>query len=197
MPSHVKRLGRRGGLVRGLAMTAHGVLIVVCQSGYTCFHHGMTTQQQRLVRRIIPDLKGSGLLLLATVWAVLGLSVIVDGEPIVSGAWHQNAPRVLRVAWWAIPAVIAAVAAYRPCLRGWSVAALVIGPGLRSLSYFTSWVLAEIPGDPEGNPRGWVASALYALMVGFVLFVAAIDKAPPTMHDLADVLTDKTTEDHA
>ena len=26
-----------GGLVRGLAMTAHGVLIVVCQSGYTCF----------------------------------------------------------------------------------------------------------------------------------------------------------------
>ena len=37
MPSHVKRLGRRVGLVRGLAMTAHGVLIVVCQSGYTCF----------------------------------------------------------------------------------------------------------------------------------------------------------------
>ena len=26
-----------GGLVRGLAMTAHGVLIVVCQSGYTCY----------------------------------------------------------------------------------------------------------------------------------------------------------------
>lgn len=139
-----------------------------------------------LKTRRTPDRKGHGLLLMAAVWALIGLGI--PGTPtVIDSAWHQAIPDAVSVTAWLATAAVAALSAWSHKLRPIAVFALILMPGLRLASYVTSWVAYLLPGQSPGYERGWLLAAQQAVMIAFVFYVAS-DSKDTTVDDLNHVL---------
>lgn len=151
----------------------------------------MTGPLHRTALAMRPDRKGHGLLLMAAVWALIGLGI--PGTPtVIDSAWHQQIPDLLAAGMWLATAAFAAVAAWWVRGRPLAIGALILMPGIRLASYVTSWVAYLAPGAAPGYDRGWLLAAQQVLMIAFVFFVAS-ESRDTTVDDLAHVL--KSTGD--
>lgn len=142
-------------------------------------------------RRIKLDRKGRGLLLASACWALVGQKVLLGTEIPLDSTFHQGLPQWVRLVIWFGAAALAFGAAFSNRLRRIAVAALVVGPAMRVLSYLIAWVISIIPGPPPGVASGWYNASVFAIMLGFVFFIAS-DKPDSTAADLVHALTENT-----
>lgn len=127
-------------------------------------------------------LRGIAMLQLATLYVLIGYSVLSDAAPTPSGAFHVLIPPTLGVALWWGSAAIAAVTAWT--IRDHiGIAALTFMPFVRALSFAGSWLVTvlppplveALPGDPvEGSSSSWVGMAYSLIILGFVVTTAFI-----------------------
>lgn len=111
-------------------------------------------------------MRGYTLLLCAFIWGLVGYAVWIGAAGGGPGTFHDLLSQPVRLGIWWIPALLALALA---CSARWdwlALAALVIGPVLRCLSYFTSWML-YLDGQP-GLRTGWYAAAIYVVLIGIV-----------------------------
>jgi hypothetical protein len=88
---------------------------------------------------------------------------------------------------WIVSALVAVIAAWVKSMRPWAMAALVLMPGIRCVSYLTAWIISMVPGGAPGYDRGWVAALGQVIMVAFVFYIAT-DSKDTTVDDLTRVL---------
>lgn len=145
----------------------------------------------RLALAARPDRKGHGLLLMAAVWALIGLGI--PGTPtLIDSAWHQRIPELLAAGMWVATAGFAVGAAWWVRARPLAIGLLILMPGIRMASYVTSWAAFLVDGGSPGYSRGWLLAAQQVLMIAFVFYVASDQGRDTTVDDLAHVL--KSTE---
>lgn len=122
--------------------------------------------------------RGYTLLLCAFIWSLVGYGVWVGAGTGGPGTFHDLLPESVRLAIWWAPALLALLLV---CSARWdwiALAALVVGPVLRCLSYLLSWVL-YLDGDP-GLRSGWYPAAIYLALIGIV-GIAAVSHRQPYM----------------
>ena len=141
----------------------------------------MPTVLHRAARRLTGSLgvHGFGLVLIAAIWALLAVARLTDPVEAVNGDpfIHRHIPVVAAATLWltaGMGCLGAAVDRNGPRRDGLALAFAVIPPAIWTASTTYAWVVSLIPGGSAGAPRGWVAGALYACLVGLVWLVAAI-----------------------
>ena len=139
----------------------------------------MPTRIHRAARALTKRLgtHGLGLLLIAMLWGLIGVSIFSEPASVYPGLLHLLIPTPIRATMWLLPAslcFVAALDAKGPRRDGLALVAAVVPVMIRLVSYLWAWMVEIIPGVPDGNPRGWVSASVYACMVGFVALVAAI-----------------------
>ena len=139
----------------------------------------MPTRLHRAARRLTRHLgaHGSGLLLIAAIWLLIGLRLVLDPVALPPSTWHGMIPDPIRLAlWWsaALLCIGAAVDRDGPRRDGFALSVAVVPPMIALTSYLWAWVVSLVPGEPIGYPHGWYAASLYAALVGIVWLVAAI-----------------------
>jgi hypothetical protein len=145
----------------------------------------MPTRLHRAARHLTHHLgvHGSGLLLIAAIWLLVGLRLLVDPIPPPPSTWHGMIPDPVRMTlWWsaALLCIGAAVDRSGPRRDGFALTVAVVPPMIALTSYLWAWLVSLFPGEPHGYPGGWYAAALYAALVGLVWLVAAIpDESEP------------------
>lgn len=128
--------------------------------------------------------KSQGLILLGLIWIAFGWSVHTGvSASNVSGAWHTYWPAEPRAAMWYATGAYAMYAAVRRRHKNLALAFLVVMPAIRMSSFLTAWVVALVPGLPEGQPQGWYSAAFYLVMILLVWYVAT-SPAPPVDRNL-------------
>lgn len=121
---------------------------------------------------IKPDRKGAGILLLATVWALVGIAVGAGLSGSNVNVPHTHIPLAIRTSLWLGSAALGLVAVWAKSLRGIALAALVFPVTVRIVSYLWALLAAVIPGGPPGYTGAWYPITLHLAMVGFVVYVA-------------------------
>lgn len=151
----------------------------------------MPTVLHRTARRLTRKLgvHGSGLVLIAVVWGLVGVGALTP-QPITTAGdphlLHRLIPPVIDATMWltaAMGCLAAALDRNGPRRDGLALAFAVVPPVIRLGSYLWSWLISIFPGDPAGSPRGWFTAAFYTCMVALVWLVAAIPedtRKPPT-----------------
>ena len=141
----------------------------------------MPTILHRAARRMTGRLgvHGFGLILIAVIWSILGVAQLTGPAKPSPGLhlFHQHIPVVYAATLWLVAGLGclgAAIDRDGPRRDGLALAFSVLPPAVWSFSHIWAWIVSIIPGEPGGSPRGWVAGALYACMVGLVWLAAAI-----------------------
>lgn len=123
--------------------------------------------------------KSQGLLLLGLIWIMFGWSVHSGvSASNVSGAWDTFWPAEPRAAVWYATGAYAIYAAITRRHKNLALALLIVMPAIRMSSFLTAWVVALVPGLPEGQPNGWYFAFFYLIMILLVWYVAT-SPAPP------------------
>ena len=115
------------------------------------------------------------------VWLLVGIGLLgvagVSGDPRPD-LLHTQLPRALRVLLWAVPGLLALVAAQFTRLVPIILGALVLGPIIRTFSYAWSWFLWLL--DPgAGQESGWYHLLFYIVAIGYVVVLAKFPPDPP------------------
>lgn len=141
----------------------------------------MPTVLHRTARRLTRKLgvHGSGLVLIAAIWTLVAIAALTLDLPVRDGAMllHRHIPVVIDATMWltaALGCLAAALDRNGPRRDGLALAFAVVPPVIRFGSYLWSWIVALIPGEPDGTPTGWYSAAIYSCMVAMVWLVAAI-----------------------
>lgn len=148
----------------------------------------MPTVLHRTARRLTRKLgvHGSGLVLIAVIWALVGVGALTPAPVTEAGdphLLHRLIPPVIDATMWltaAMGCLAAALDRNGPRRDGLALAFAVVPPVIRLGSYLWAWLISIVPGDPVGSPRGWFVAAFYACMVALVWLVAAIPEDPRT-----------------
>lgn len=147
----------------------------------------MPTVFHRTARKLTRKLgvHGSGLVLIGAVWTLMAVGALTLELPTNPEAvlLHRQIPVYIDATIWLTAAMGCFAAAFDrngPRRDGLALAFAVIPPVIRFASYLWSWVVALVPGEPDGTPTGWFSALLYLCMVGVVCLVAAIpDESTP------------------
>lgn len=115
------------------------------------------------------------LIVCSAVWALIGLGVCLDASRgYHPDLFHTHLPLWLRTGGWWVTAAVGIYGAFSRKHVPLVVGALMLMPLQRVLSYGWSWIVALIPGMPEGILHGWYSAGYYVLMCAFVLMVANV-----------------------
>ena len=121
---------------------------------------------------------------LALLWLLMAVIVATTGHDIDPGdaiLYEIVLPVPVRVAMWAIPAIVALTASYRRSWQdaGWMV--LAVMPAERAISHAWSLGHGLIPGEPPGTTWAGAASLLlWAGITHLVLILAGWDEDTAT-----------------
>lgn len=151
------------------------------------------TVAKRVMNKMGLDRKGTAFLLMGLTWITLGLGVLNERHV---GLWHEWLPDQIRTFAWVFAGVLSIVGAWKYHCRPWAAFFLVIGPGIRMVSYFSAWVIYLLPDGDAGNSWGWLNALTYLLMIAFVFYVASDDAHVETMNEISAALrVDPKTEE--
>mgnify|MGYP007053952611 CR=1 FL=1 len=114
------------------------------------------------------------------VWLLVGIGLLgvagVSGDPRPD-LLHTQLPRALRVVIWAVPGLLAMLAAHLTRLVPIILGALVIGPINRIFSYAWSWILWIL--DPNtGSQTGWYHLLFYVVALSLIWLLARLPNPP-------------------
>lgn len=125
--------------------------------------------------------RGAMLLMMGTAYLFIGAGEPFREVATYPGAWHQYLPIWLRVSIWAVPGVLAVVAATRRRWRtdavGWF--SLFIAPFIRSVSYATSFAVWVVTGGRDGSWVAIFAAVIYGCFMGMSLICSGWSENPP------------------
>lgn len=139
------------------------------------------------------DRKGYGLGLIGLVWVVIGIGI--PEQPIVHGAWHMEIPVYIRAGWWIFAGLMSIASAWLRYLRPWTMAILVIMPGLNFFSYMTAWVLYLVDGGNPGYSRGLASAVSSVLMIMFVFYIATDTTENDSVNELNKAIIESNGHD--
>lgn len=120
------------------------------------------------------DVRGFGFILCGFIWCIMGFGVSQGFFGTDPSLPLVAAPLFWREALWMVPGILAFVAAYNDRLHGVVLAALVVAPLARVVSYTWAWAMYLIPQAPPGYERGWYAAVIHLSFIGVVVLVASI-----------------------
>lgn len=118
--------------------------------------------------------RAEGMILVGIIWALIGTGVLVGATPQYSGVWHATLPTPLVVGMWLTPAAVAMCTAASARWSPLGLGLLTIPPVVTMCSYLTAWIIALVPGPPEGDTGGWYRASIYAAMVALVMLLSHI-----------------------
>lgn len=115
--------------------------------------------------------RGAVMAVCASLWAWIGLLIVINGARTIQGVPHTQLPTWLRVAFWMAPAVVGAVFMFRRH-DTWGWIALSVPATERAVSYLWGWVMHVWPGGDPGYERGLTAAVLYVHMAALCIVIA-------------------------
>ena len=128
---------------------------------------------RQIIHRHI-GVRAEGMILAASLWALIGVGIWLGYSPDPPGAWHALIPPLARVALWLIPAIVAALVAPSERWSPYGLGLLTVAPMIHLCSLLTAWLLDVIPGPPPGDPAGWYRAGFYLALVALVVLLSHI-----------------------
>ncbi len=121
--------------------------------------------------------RGASLLILAGLWASIGVSLLTTPEAAVppnASLFHRLIPIWIRAALWIGTALIAAWYALRPRQRADSLgfAALIFMPLERTASFFVGWAISLITGGEAGYAPGLYGAIAWGSASALIIIIA-------------------------
>lgn len=113
--------------------------------------------------------RGASLILMGIIWFVIGLGLLLGvatGEE--RDLIHVKLPYPWRGTLWIASAAIAFFCAFKRGQDAWGFTALMIMPLVRSLSHLWGSIAYLASGGAEGFEYGFLYTALYGGLVGWV-----------------------------
>ena len=125
----------------------------------------------------------STMVLLGTVWALMGVGVLTGTSQPADGLLFTAIPAPIRGAMWVATGLLSIASGITSYHTSRALSLLVLMPMLRLVSYLLGWVLHLIPGKQlwwlgSEADRGWYQGLPYLTMIAFVAFAAYI---PPRL----------------
>jgi hypothetical protein len=135
--------------------------------------------------------RGSDLLFFAGIWFLIGLSLLLNGDPDPEHRVPiELLPHWVRIAFWWGPAGYAVWAAFRqPPQVARAFAWLVVPAALRALSYSVAFLTSLLPESWEpgqlANRHIWLSALTWIIITGLVIRQAHRPEPPHREHESA------------
>lgn len=116
------------------------------------------------------------LLTCALGWGLMAAGVAEGFGSTNPDTWHARIPGGASAIIWGIPAAMAVWTLITRRGAWATVALLVIGPLVRTLSYGWAWVIYLTDGAGRGSEGGYYYAGLHLVMVGLVIVTAYLTR---------------------